>query len=279
MYSFLRKSVVRMIEYTIILIFLFTISIHSVIAYTEYKVGDEVTYNNVDYYVIKNSGANEKEVTMLKAEPLSYEEVQTYSTGTGINIYNQNGYGGMKYHSSSNNYKISFIKTTVDAWAQAKVPQAIEARLITYDDLITNLGYVLDESLITSYIYIPSLKTPSWVYNSSYWYWTMTPYNDSMSYVWRMNADGLLESHDVGYAPAYAVRPVVTLSKTALGDVEEFVDSQDKEIDYSIDNETKTNVNVDNTYMSTSILVIILGLLIASISIFVLYKISNNKKE
>ena len=43
--------------------------------YTAYTVGDEVTYNNVDYYVIEDSDASESNVTLLKAEPLTVEEV------------------------------------------------------------------------------------------------------------------------------------------------------------------------------------------------------------
>ena len=40
--------------------------------YTAYSVGDQVTYNNINYYVIKDSSASEESVTLLKAEPLSY---------------------------------------------------------------------------------------------------------------------------------------------------------------------------------------------------------------
>ena len=46
--------------------------------YTVYSIGDEVTYNNVDYYVIKDSSAAEENVTMLKAEPLTVAEVNEY---------------------------------------------------------------------------------------------------------------------------------------------------------------------------------------------------------
>ncbi len=151
--------------------------------YTAYSVGDSVTYNNVNYYVIKNSGTTESSVTLLKAEPLSYSEVQTYSAGTGASIYDKNGYGGMQYHSSSNSYEGSYIKTAVDAWKAAKAPAATEARLITKNELIDNLGYVLKENA-TYEQYIPSGTTPSWVYNSNYYYWTMSPYTDSASSVW-----------------------------------------------------------------------------------------------
>ena len=37
--------------------------------------GDEVTYNNVDYYVIKDSDPNESTVTLLKVELLTVAEV------------------------------------------------------------------------------------------------------------------------------------------------------------------------------------------------------------
>ena len=37
-----------------------------------------ITYNNVDYYVIKDSSAAEENVTMLKAEPLTVAEVNEY---------------------------------------------------------------------------------------------------------------------------------------------------------------------------------------------------------
>ena len=52
-------------------------------SYTAYKVEDEVTYNNINYYVIKDSEIKESTVTLLKAEPLSAEEIATYSEGTG----------------------------------------------------------------------------------------------------------------------------------------------------------------------------------------------------
>ena len=44
--------------------------------YTAYNIGDEVSYNNIDYYVIANSETNESTVTLLKAEPLTVAEVK-----------------------------------------------------------------------------------------------------------------------------------------------------------------------------------------------------------
>ena len=177
--------------------------------YTAYTVGNQVSYNNVNYYVIENSDTTQATVKLLKAEPLTAEEIADYKPSEA----QANG-NGMQYHSSSNAYDGSYIKTTVDAWKAAKAPAATEARLITKNELIDNLGYVLKENA-TSEEYIPSGSTPSWVYNSNYWYWTMSPYTDSASDVWGVSSDGRLRDFSVGdYGDV--VRPVIVLSKSLI---------------------------------------------------------------
>ena len=190
--------------------------------YKAYSVGDEVTYNNVDYRVIKDSSTSESSVTLLKSEPLTYEEVQTYSAGTGAQTYNNNGVGGMQYGTTSD-YSISYIKNTVDAWKEAKAPAATEARLIEYDEMITNLGYE-NNIYCTGDCYNKGSmdNVPTWVYNSNYWYWTMSPNNDSASYVWIVSISGNLGSMSVtnyreeGTFKSLSVRPVITISKSIL---------------------------------------------------------------
>ena len=218
------------------------------ITYDAYSVGDEVTYNNVNYYVIKDSSASEASVTMLKAEPLSVEEVNTYGgVGTAnnhVNMYNasssnsyyqkaydMNGYGGMAYYTSvdcghgqdsnhtykgcTTDYAQSEVKYVVDAWKIAKAPQASEARLMKYDEF-ENLGYVEGNITPSDIRWVKTENTPSWVYSINYWYWTMTPYNNSASYVWGVNGDGsFYYDYDV-YSPYGVVRPVITISKSAL---------------------------------------------------------------
>jgi len=212
-----------------------------------YNVGDEVTYNGVDYYVIKDSSSSEATVTMLKAEPLSVEEVNTYGgVGTANNhvnmhvtsdtsasyyqtAYNKNGYGGMAYYSSATcgydnpwgdssgcttDYAQSEVKYVVDAWKAAQAPSATEARLIQYDDLIENLGYDHASWNVSNWQVNPEY-TPSWVYNSNYWYRTMSQYQDSASGVWTVSYDGSLGSSKVSDY-SYVVRPVITISKSAL---------------------------------------------------------------
>ena len=189
-------------------------------SYDEYSVGDTVTYNNINYYVITDSSSSEQSVTLLKAEPLSYEEVQTYSAVTGAQTINRNGYGGMQYGTTST-YSTSYVKATVDNWKAAEAPSSTEARLIQYDEF-ENLGYV-EENINPSDIgWVKSENTPTWVYNSNYWYWTMTPVNDSTNNAWVMNNVGNFQEDLVSNGNAGGVyiggivRPVIVLPKSAL---------------------------------------------------------------
>ena len=220
--------------------------------YKEYKIGDIITYNGMNFYVIENSDDMSDSITMLKAEPLTVDEVNTYGAGhvnmyvtsnTSANYYqtayNNNGYGGMAYYTSTTcgyptagdstfvstgcttDYAQSEVKYAVDAWAADKFQTSdlkedetgYSARLITYDELIGNLGYGQAED---GYIR-PSVNddTPLWVYNSNYWYWTMSPYGDSASHVWNVYSGGSV-SCDYVDGDNGVVRPVVTFLKSSL---------------------------------------------------------------
>ena len=54
--------------------------------YKEYKIGDIITYNGMNFYVIENSDDMSDSITMLKAEPLTVDEVNTYGAGH-VNMY------------------------------------------------------------------------------------------------------------------------------------------------------------------------------------------------
>ena len=183
-------------------------------SHTAYTVGDEVTYNNVDYYVIKDSAASEDSVTLLKAEPLSAEEITTYSAGTGAQT-NENG--EMRYHSNSNNYATSYVKTTVNGWKNVKAPVALEARLITIDE-ITILGYEWKKACDTCVAgWMKTEDVPSWLYSLNYQYWTSSPCHDSETGVWSVISGGDLTCQGVEDPINYwNVRPVIVLPKSAL---------------------------------------------------------------
>ena len=211
--------------------------------YTAYTVGDEVRYNNVDYYVIKNSSENEDTVTLLKAEPLTVAEVNLYGgVGTANNHVNnyvggteepyyqtacdRNGYGGMQYYSSATcdgssggtsgcvtDYAQSEIKHVVDAYAVDKVPDGlVTARLLAWEDF-ENLGYVESEMAPSVITWVTTENTPTWLHG--YKFWTMTPKSGSNTSIWDVDSDGSLHyGSEYGYNDT--VRPVIVLSKAVL---------------------------------------------------------------
>ena len=216
----------------------YTYGKEEIITYKSYTIGDEVTYNDIDYYVIKNSDEKDASVTLLKATPLTYEEVQTYSAGTGAEISNVNGYGGMQYSNyisgiTPNDYSTSYIKKTLDSWGEANIlsndidvdETGYSIRLITYDELMENLGFEYRiEGTSTKYTYTD--QTPTWVYNSDYYYWTMSPAYGSTDNVFYVSNSGILYGERannsdpatgrVSYTKRDVVRPVITLLKSAL---------------------------------------------------------------
>ena len=209
-------------------------------SYTAYTVGDEVTYNGVDYYVIKDSGVKESTVTLLKAEPLTVDEVNFYGgVGTANNhvnmyvtdnpsasyyqtAYDKNGYGGMAYYSSSTcgrkpysnytelgcttDYEQSEVKYVIDAWKENQAPVVIEARLITYDELILETV-----QRCTGSCYDVIIMGYDWLNGG---YFTSTQYNDSSSHVWEVSDTGEISNGSV--TSMGLVRPVIVLPKSAL---------------------------------------------------------------
>ena len=170
---------------------------------------DTVTYNGVDYYVIENSGTTHSTVKLLKATPLTGQEVAKYSNGAGVSTGNNDT---TQYHASSNVYNGSGIKIEVDAWKAEKAPAATEVRLITLDE-VKSLGYEWYDNGSVAF-WQQTENTPSWVYNSNYSYWTMSSYNDSSSTVWDVTSHGYLSNKDVSEFDV--VRPVIVLPKSAI---------------------------------------------------------------
>ena len=216
------------------------------ITYNAYSIGDEVTYNGVDYYVIENSGDTKDTVTMLKAEPIKSADVVQYISSSELNgkIKSDNKYIQLSYYTADNcksasshltsgcssDYGVSDIKQIVDIWKNNYLIEkdlAIDStgysvRLLTNDELFNNLGYNTTTFDGTSFK-INYDNTPSWVYNENYEYWTMgIPDNMDFS-AYMINNNGnlvpvLIYVCDIVYFndKTYTVRPVVTLKKSAL---------------------------------------------------------------
>ena len=207
----------------------------------------------MNFYVIEASDENSDRVTMLKAEPLTVDEVNKYGVGhvnryTYSSVgtaYDVNGYGGMQYYTSETcgyvngsyvgiagckaDYNESDIKYVVDAWLNDKIKAAdlkedslgYKARLLTFEDLTNNLGYVYEDGATS--MNFNSENTPSWVYNNQYdCYWTMSALEDFEFRVWSVLNSGHVFSGGVfGYYVGSddtggIVRPVITLLKSSI---------------------------------------------------------------
>ena len=183
-----------------------------------HHVGDTITVSGEQYYVIANSPTADDYVVALKANPLKRKEVYCVDPPHGVdcdsfNVLSAKFGTGVSYDTSS-------IKTILESWAsneftdELKTVDGYSTRLIKFDELTSNLGYEYFEQG-TSSGYRKTESTPSWVYNSSYFYWTMSQYNDSASYVWLVNNNGRVNNYDVNASDG-AVRPVINVYKSAI---------------------------------------------------------------
>lgn len=133
---------------------------------------------------------------------------------------------------------------------------------------------------------VESEDSPLWIFGDNYWYRTSSTNTDNNDVIWNIhNQSSVYLRHVNDYN--YVVRPVITLSKTVLVDDDENIidDDTDKGNDKTnkVDSnnkasENKLTVKVDNTYMRNSIIIIMIGLISASTSIFILYKLRNKVK-
>lgn len=273
----------------------------------EYKIGDVVKYNDMNFYVIDDSSISDKTVTLLKAEPLTVDEVNKYGKGH-INRYvtydvkapyyrqarNQNGYGSISYLSKSNcgyygfsgrqfassgctsEYDKSDFKYVIDIWTGSVFNSddlkedhlGYKTRLITLDELMNNLNYVIDDQGN----YVKSEGTPSWVYNDKYTYLTMTPSDDSNDTIIAVKQDGNLSISGyyrvTWWADNYdgVIRPVVTLKK------ENYNQSEPENIKENI------IVKIPDTLLSEPIIFIVIGvvLIIVGTILFICIRRKNN---
>lgn len=216
-----------------------------------YKIGDKIKVKNEDYYVIADSPRDQDYVTLLKSETLTVEEVNTYGgVGTEDNhvnmysgsssdsyyrqAYNENGYGGMAYYSSptcgyngddwvgfdgcKRNYEESDIKYAVDAWAADKFAstdlrevEGYKARLVQFSELQQFYPSCGEDKRFCS----KESTTPRRLYNSKYWYWTMSQNSDQGSNMWIVDDEGNLNGYSV-LSSKIVVRPVINIYKDKI---------------------------------------------------------------
>ena len=189
-----------------------------------YNIGDEVIYKGSKYNVLYNVDSSLEYVPVLKQNPLTKKEfdpsaitndlVHYYSSDTCSIIDNAT-------QGCTNNYDSSTVKNIVDKWANDYILSSdleeidgYKVRIVTYDELINNLGYTMQNSITDSYLMYSS-DTPPFVYDSSSSpYWIISNIEDQN---YSNNVFYRVESNHVN--DKYKVRPVVFLKKCAFSDI------------------------------------------------------------
>jgi len=179
-----------------------------------YNIGDKITYNDEDYYVI--NGEDDAYVTLFKYVPLTVSQVnETKNLSNVVSYYSSNNCKTDNITGCKNSFKFSNLKKILDNWASDIIDDLVEVdkykvRLIKYDELIENLGYTLtgDSYIITK----ATSDTPDFVYEQGKYYWAMNGYSDSNVYV---VSDYAIEKK---VYETSQIRPVINLNKCALGD-------------------------------------------------------------
>ncbi len=257
------KKLILNISLTFIMLILST----KVYAYKSYKIGDVITYNDIDFYVIKDSGSDSDYVVLLKADPFTISEMNSYNQNVERDCYYyyspqvesyRNLFGTMRFYESTscgyncdqhwvtsgctNDYNKSNVKIVVDAWSEDKFDRNIlkNVRLITLDDL-KELGYEYKSTCATCQEWVKTSKTPKWLITARYGlgsFLTMIPVEGRSDYVYTV------AEHDLsGFGNSGYIRPVVELYKSALGDTKEY---KDEDLSGEITEQNK--VKIYNTY-------------------------------
>ena len=217
-----------------------------VVAY-DYVIGDQINFAGSNWYVIKNSTAEEDYVTLLKEKVLTNEELGEYAyedTYDTMAYYwsdtchpNSYGYTNSDWSGCDghNDYEGSKVKeylegTYINTLGETNLKEVdgYKIRLITTEELENN-GWVGNTTVCTGschevYGIIKDIA-PTWVYqnfgelsdysNRLYVYWTMTPHPNYSSRVWNVGSggylyDGTLDNYSGG------VRPVINLLKSSI---------------------------------------------------------------
>ena len=207
-----------------------------VVAY-DYVIGDQISFAGSNWYVIKNSIADEDYVTLLKEKVLTNAELGEYASG---DIYDTmlyywsdtchpSSYGYTEWDESGcaghNDYEGSKVKeylegTYINTLGETNLKEVdgYKVRLITKEELQTNLGYATE--MTASYYEYSATNTPSWVYkdfsysNRVWGYWTMTSHPEYSFSMWCVHSGGILKDYNAHSNSE--VRPVINLLKSSI---------------------------------------------------------------
>lgn len=202
----------------------------------DYSVGDQITYNGIDFYVIRNSRKSDKYITSIKASPITSKEAKNIVASTEIEdkvsisydylymqyFYHDQCVSAGETSGCTTDYSISSVKQIVDAWSNYYLNQSdlledelgYKARLITFEELTGDLGYKKTMGSGTYYYISDEDVTPSNIASSGEQTFTMTTYEDYNSKLWFLGSDGSVYSGDVNIN--LVVKPVINLKKSVI---------------------------------------------------------------
>ena len=207
--------------------------------YKVYHVGDKITLNNEDYYVIANSGIGQDYVTVALSRSLSGEEIDLYG-GVGtvdnhVNRYTQlsvgtslngNTFEGVAFYSSEtcgyvndnlvrtnciSSYDESDIKYIVDNWTSSKFNNNELKTINNYSSRIMSVAEV--RQFCTN----GNFDCTGWISNGAYYEWLLdsTTYKGQFATLYHTRISSDLSYVIKTYEPL-SVRPVINVYKSAL---------------------------------------------------------------
>lgn len=199
-----------------------------------YLVGDIVTYNGIDFYVIEKADDTNDTVHLLKAEAIKQGEIKDYLSSTEIeeyiDIYASGANLGMQYLYSdtcvsmggesntgcSTDYSISSVKQIVDVWSQVYLRdedlvednKGYKVRLLTLDDLLDEMGFYVSQltpsniGYKTEFRYFDNIRT-----------WTMIPGENGSDSISLLSAGVVSQTKLWDYN---LVNPVINIKTSSL---------------------------------------------------------------
>lgn len=192
-----------------------------------HKKGQQVIYKNTLFYVLEDSYKKSDYVYLIKALPLTAQQVREYSD----NEY-QSQYGEVPYYTSEkcnqdnetecyNNYKKSIVKKIVDNYVKAELDEndlfivdGLNAKIPTMDELLDNYSFI--PGITTSKLnYMVTEDTPSYILTNgeNLLYWLMNNRSDAGNETGKISSKYL--SLGKVHNPAL-IKPTIYLKKSVL---------------------------------------------------------------
>ena len=156
--------------------------------------------------------------------------------------------------------------------------------------LISHSDYMRANSNISScgndkdnYDNYQTCRTTNWLYVSSSYYWTLTPYGNSSHYLWVICGAGTLSSYSAGSSydvrPSIHITPEIDLTGSGTEDDPYTVDTPSENPDSGVTEPTPSQVvDVPSTSQSAPFVILLVGFAAIVIAIIVIAIVTKTKR-